>query len=529
MLGTVKTLMLTQDASDWTRIPYLSLRREDNSLRIGGALSWEIAPPYLGWREPFVGWRFTGATLSFQADPLGIYPLFYCCANGRLSVSPSLQRVVSECGATELDYEALSVFLRLGYYVGSDTPFKDVKQLDPETRGRFEHGTLTLSSRQPVPALFDGSRSAAICAYRDLFRQAMARVLDAAGDFVLPLSGGRDSRHILLEAVHLGCPPRRCVTGGKAASALPFEDIRVASLLTTRLGIRHRIVSPSLGRLEDLAANFHQTNFCADEHQWFRPVASVLLEEGATVLDGLGGDVLSAGLFQTRKQHDLFEKDVPRLARALLGGGVKARLKARLLAHALGPDLRRLSSPEVARDRLTRELLRHREAVNPLQSFYFSNRTRREMALAPCAILRPLKTLCPYLDRDLFQFLCGLPPAFVLGQKFHDDTIATAFPAMGDIPFESKGGRSAKPLPGWHALRADMIDYFRSSAGTKSVDPRAARQLAGLMAHLEGPAGFHLQPILEKLVYLTELDRLPRESPTKVTEPRRVLRVPVAA
>jgi len=521
--------MLTQATSDWTRLPYLSLRREGNSLRIAGALCWKTAAPYLGWRDPFIGWKFTGATLSFQADPLGIYPLFYCCTKGRLCISPSLQRVVSECGATELDHEALSVFLRLGYYVGSDTPFKDVKQLDPETSGRFENGTLTLSSRQPIPALFDGSRSAAICAYRDLFRQAMARVIDAAGDFVLPLSGGRDSRHILLEAAHLGRPPRLCVTGGKAASPRPFEDIRVASLLTRKLGIRHRIVPPGLGRLDDLAANFQETNFCTDEHQWFRPVASVLLEEGATVLDGLGGDMLSGGLFQTREQCDLFEKDIPHLATILLGGGLRAKIKARLLRHALSQDLRRLSSPEVARARLTRELLRHREAVNPLQSFYFFNRTRREMALAPCAILRPLRTLCPYLDRDLFQFLCGLPAAFVLGHKFHDDTIATAFPAMQDVPFESKGGRGPKPLPGWRALRADMIDYFRSAAGMESVEPRAARQLAGWMARLEGPAGFHLQPILEKLVYLTELERMPGEGSPKVTEPQRVLRVPVAA
>ncbi|HXN47197.1 MAG TPA: asparagine synthetase B family protein [Bryobacteraceae bacterium] len=521
--------MLTQAASDWTRIPYLSLRREGNSLRIAGALTWETTPPYLGWREPFVGWRFTGATLSFQADPLGIYPLFYCCTNGRLSISPSLQRVVSECGATELDYEALSVFLRLGYYVGSDTPFKDVKQLDPGASGRIENGTLTLSSRQLVPVLFDGSRSAAICAYRDLFRQAMARVLDAAGDFVLPLSGGRDSRHILLEAAHLGSPPRLSVTGGKAASALPFEDIRVASLLTSRLGIRHRTVPPGLGRLEDLVANFHLTNFCAGESQWFRPIASVLLEEQSTVLDGLGGDMLSAGLFQTRKHHALFKKDIPRLARALLGDGVKAKIKARLLTHALGPDLGRLSSLEVARARLTRELVRHREAINPLQSFYFFNRTRRGMALAPCAILWPLRVVCPYLDRDLFQFLCGLPPAFVLGRRFHDDTISTAFPAMQDIPFERKGGRGPKALPGWPALRADMAGYFGSAAGIESVDPQAARQLAGWMARLEGPAGYHLQPILEKLVYLMELERMPREGPSKVTEPRRVPQVPVAA
>ena len=520
--------MLTHAALDWTHMPYLSLRREGGSLRIAGALSWEIPPPYLGWREPLIGWRFTGGRLSFQTDPLGIYPFFYCCTNGRLCVSPSLERVVSECGATELDYEALSVFLRLGYYVGSDTPFKDVKQLDPETRGRFENGTLTLSTRQPAAARFQGSRRDAICAYGDLFRQAMARVLDEAGDFVLPLSGGRDSRHILLEAAHQGCPPRLCVTGGKAASALPFEDIRVASLLTARLGIRHRIVPPSLGRLEDLVANFRLTNFCADEHQWFHPVASVLLEENATVLDGLGGDMLSAGVSQSRAQQNLFEKDIPRLARALLGG-VKAKMKAGLITHARGGDLGRLCSLEVARARLTRDLLRHRDAVNPLQSFHFLNRMRRELALAPCAILRPLKTLCPYLDRDLIEFLGSLPASFVLGRKFHDDTIATAFPGMEDIPFERKGGHGPKPLPGWQALRSDMIGYLRSAAGMQSVDPRAARLMAGLLARLEGPASFHLQPILEKLVYLAELERIPRQGTSKVSEPRRALPVPVAA
>ena len=46
--------------------------------------------------------------------------------------------------APELDYSALGVFFRLGYFLGSDTPFRYIKALDPDTtltwRARLRSG-----------------------------------------------------------------------------------------------------------------------------------------------------------------------------------------------------------------------------------------------------------------------------------------------------------------------------------------------------------------------------------------------------
>ena len=77
------------------------------------------------------------------------------------------------------------------------------------------------------------SRPAAIRGYIDLVRQAIRRRLPTA-PFVLPLSGGRDSRHLLYELIDAGCPPARCVTV-RHFPPRGNEDEEIARLLCERV------------------------------------------------------------------------------------------------------------------------------------------------------------------------------------------------------------------------------------------------------------------------------------------------------
>jgi hypothetical protein len=87
-----------------------------------------------------------------------------------------------------------------------------------------------------------------------------------------------------------------------------------------------------------------------------------------------------------------------------------------------------------------KEFLKHANAPNPISSFYFWNRTRRQIALSPYALLGPTHDVySPYLDNDLFDFLASMPARMFLDRTFHTETIHRAFPQLSHIPWAVAG------------------------------------------------------------------------------------------
>jgi len=155
----------------------------------------------------FLHWNWDGSRLTVQNDRYGLYPLFYCARGDSIWVSPSLEHVARGNSQRQLDLSALAVFHRLGHLVGEDTPFEDIRFLPPNTRLTWQDGQLHLHSlptdvgSQPATA---GGFDDAVDRYAALFAQAIARRLPGSNRFTVPISGGRDSRHILLELARQG-------------------------------------------------------------------------------------------------------------------------------------------------------------------------------------------------------------------------------------------------------------------------------------------------------------------------------------
>ena len=94
------------------------------------------------------------------------------------------------------------------------------------------------------------------------------------------------------------------------------------------------------------------------------PAASYLEGKSRTVFDGIGGDVLSAGLLLTEGRLKLIdERRFRQLAQDIIGQSSRDAL--------IRSRMRVLVSREVALDRIVTELKRHEEASNPLSSFVF--------------------------------------------------------------------------------------------------------------------------------------------------------------
>jgi asparagine synthase (glutamine-hydrolysing) len=383
----------------------------------------------IGWAN----WRWDGRAATVETCRYGIRPLFYHATARCFMIAPSIATLLALGAPDELDPAALAVYLRYETFLGEDTPFKQIRAMPPAGRLRWD-GSLEVAGGLHRPEPVRASRAAAAEGYFRLFRAAIERSVDAPA--IVPLSGGCDSRHNAFELARLG-RLRACLS----VRSLPprsDEDVRVAARVARAIGASHEVVEQDPDRFVAAARTTEETSYCGREHMWFRPMVERLADPAfgdAPLLDGLGGDVLSAGLF------------LEPTGLALIQAGRIAAL-ARHLVPSIGAELPFLSDPEVAparlaRARLEEELARHQGAGNPIGSFYFWNRTRRVVALQFFLMLYGHRVVTPYLDRDVFDFLAGLPAELFLDHQFHREALHRAFGEFAGLGFAPAGRENA--------------------------------------------------------------------------------------
>jgi hypothetical protein len=396
-------------------------------------------------REPdgiFASWDWDGRTVTASNDRYGVSPLFYWHDGQQFGVSPSILALVAQGAPTRFDQTAIDTFLRLGFFLGCDTPFEAIRAVPPNTVLDWGAGVLRISGGPPKAARHSVSRDDAIDGFIALCRQAIRRRPADPDATIMPLSSGRDSRHILFELCAAGHRPR-AVTIPRYPPR-PGEDERIAPIVAKAVGVPHTMLVQPESRF---AAELHKnwaTHLCADEHTWFvAMIASI--EESTTVLyDGLGGALSVPNRFHSRQALELLERGQTREVadRIVANYGVSTEA---FLARVVNPASR-AGARERAIARIAAELDEHLEAPDPIKSFNFWNRIRRELALVPHGLMKRIPTVyTPYLDRDLYDFLMGLsadiltPDLKTWDKGFHTEAIARAFPQYADLPYENKG------------------------------------------------------------------------------------------
>ena len=370
----------------------------------------------------YAGWRWTGDELVVEQDRYGFYPLFEWRTPDARVVSTDLLTLVDRGAPTDFDFDALAVFMRVGFFVGTDTPFKAIRAIHPPP----------LSSTP-----LEISRGAAVDGFIDLFRAAIARRLPNA-PFVMPLSGGRDSRHILFALGDAGRPPRACVTVRHFPPRANHDEL-IAGELCETLGIEHQVLEQPRNRLVLEREKNEATHVCTDEHAQFVIMARHLRAHTRETYDGIAGDVLSQSTYLRPEIDARFRAGDLRGAAEFVLDGYGTMITDRALARVLSPMMFRQLSRERALARLKQEMARHVDAPNPTGSFFLANRTRREIALAPFALLRDVTVFAPYLDRDVYEFLSALPAQLLMDRALHTDAIAKAWPRYAHVPYERKG------------------------------------------------------------------------------------------
>ena len=456
----------------------------------------------------FAEWSWNGETLTVQNDRYGFFPLFYYAKGSEIGVSPSISTLIAEGADAELNDESVALFLRLSQFIGNDTPFRHIHCLppnatlvwngsNPHVTGDYEH----VSENRPV------SRTEAVHRYIELFASAISKRLPASPRFAVPLTGGRDSRHILLELCRAGFKPHVCAT-----VALHPEDAAVAALVADQLGLRHAVIEPSDNFFAAEIRKNDLSNF-GFKGTWPLPLSDFLSREQIdTVYDGIAGDVLSASVNLTPERDRLFRRGhLPSIIEHLLPD------TEAVLRKLLTPARYRRWSRELAETRLGEELTKHLHAHNPVRSFFFWNRTRRRTALIPYALLSgPFTVFAPYLDHDLFDFLASLPADFLMDRSFHTEAILSGYPASRQVRFENK----KVPDPKFEKQNAEFahrlgmeIGFWRRSDSLRTYSLAARLFTSRLSYKFAGSSAWYFRPA----VWLLQLESLVRSSKRRAT------------
>ena len=493
--------------------PVLHLRHAPGGVTVAGTatarLGHQPSPPdtALGLHG---GWDWDGRTLTAQVDALGYFNLFVYAKGPEIAVSPSILQLLALGADPEPDRVALSVFHRIGHFLGEDTPFRHIKVLPPGGRLTWQDAVARVTGQMPIPREVALTRDQAVEAFIELPRAAIRRFLASwDGPVVLPLSGGRDSRHILLELLHQGRAPDRAATFHQGGRILDRE-VQAARALTGRAGLRHTLLGHPRRRLRDTLRALLLTQLCADEHAQMMPMHDFLVgTPGVAALDGIGGDILtnpddSAADFFDRARKGDYDGIARRLAAG--HGSVISREGHPGGAGAIhSPDLE-----EAALARIAEAIRAFDGAPDPYQAFWFWNRTRREIAFVSTGILGPAARVgCPFLAPEFVELGLSLPFAVTRDQRLHDDAIARAYPDFADIPY-AEGFRNP-PLPRlrWSRL-ANVPDGLRVASLAQPDQPLAAMRqvLARQPLHRKPADIYHLHGRFVEAMDAAEARRL---------------------
>lgn len=476
---------MTDETTQWLqhtlqREPFCHIKKTASGFIVSGSASHTLGHKVTarGARPKegvFGQWHWDGRTLHAHVDECGFYPLYYYVTETECAVSPSIPALLLLGAPPQLDHKALAVFLRLGWFLGSDTPFALVRAFQPGGTLRWTDGQIEVTSAFPQARESHLSRTQGIDGYIDLFRASLQRRLPDTDNFTVLLTGGRDSRHQLFELTRAGHKPQTAYSIGEYIVA-SNEEMAAASAIAKAVGVNHVIVNQTESPFVLERKNNFFTNFCADEHSWLWVLADRLRGKYQIIYDGLGGSIFDRGFLLT--EHRL----------ALCDAGRFEELAVDLFSRedvlpVFSSSIKDHCSRELAIAHLTQELQLYRNDPNPIDSFLFWTRTRRESALSSYRVLDSAhRVICPFIDLELVNHLASLPGSMMLDHNFHDETIHRAFPQYAHIPFGPKGGPLRMPYDKARQLTWEFSKYMFSMAPGPSINyghllPRMGRCL----------------------------------------------------
>jgi asparagine synthase (glutamine-hydrolysing) len=444
-----------------------------------------LPAPLQTGKDVYAEWHWDGREVVIRNCRLGFFPIYYYATVKEFGVSPSIDQLLVHGAPVELDDAAMAVYLRLGWTLAEDTVFRSIRALPPGGTVRWSGGIPQVTGGFSHPARLNIGRETAIDTFADLVRHAVRRRASKDVPFVLPLSGGRDSRSIFLELCEQGYRPQVCVTNHDFP---PYrtQNIEIARELARRVDLPHQSLGQPASRLQTELRKNRLNDYCAIENIWCVNLYAEIVRryDNPIVYEGSPGGTYFGAYGNNDLLHLLEQDRGTDVARKLLNKWQNWQSAEEALQRVLTPEAAGRFSLELAVERLHRELTRHLDAANPITAFYFWNRGRHVSAMQPFSIARRagVMAVTPYLDHDLVDFLAALPPKVSLDKAFHGTAIHQTYPAFSDIPFA--GDTPTPPIESNRHYRRFFLESltYLGTHGTGKLVQRGPmlRRLAGL-------------------------------------------------
>lgn len=487
----------------------------------------------------FALWDARRRRLLLARDRLGIKPLYYALADGRLLFASEMKALVAAPGAVraELDPAALAGYLHFMSVPGEDAILSGVRRLPPGHRASVEAGRFTVASYwelRPEPARGPFSLAAAADEFDSRFGRAVGAHMVADVPVGAFLSGGVDSSLVVAAAQE--ATGARLLTFSAAFRGDPeCDESAHARAVAQALGSRHHDedLSGDPARLLERAVWHADEPFGVSSALPLHGLARSARAQVKVVLTGDGADEVFAGYpWRHRPETGVGSRPAAWLrgaAQALLhsaraatwGGSFPRRwgtdLSARLRRLALRPGERyaeRLTAftPEDLDVILVPELrsvARRRWAENLVQRHFEAGAGLDPVVRRLIAELRStlvdemltkvdrmtmsvgLEARVPFLDRRLVEWAFSLPADVKLRRGVGKRVLREALARRvgPEIANRRKHGFDV-PLARW--LRTALRPLVEDALGPAAVarrglfDPAAVSTL--VKAHLSGRA-----------------------------------------
>jgi asparagine synthase (glutamine-hydrolysing) len=402
----------------------------------------DAAPERLNGIFAFVIWDAERRRAVLARDRLGVKPLYYAEVGDVLLFGSELKALLaSGLVPTDIDVEAVDLFLTLGFVPGPRTLLRHVKKLLPGHRIVVERAQVRVERywRYPDPApISNRSEEEWREALLDLLDDAVRRQLMSDVPLGAMLSGGIDSSLVVaLMARHMDRPVKTFSVGFAGTSD---NELDVARTTARALGTDHHELELSLDDPVDLEALVWSLDEpLADlSSLGFSALSSLTAEHVTVALSGQGADELLAGYGRYR-QIELIDRLAPaplamrRLAATIGRHGPERLRRATAIAATADPVAAGVAArsewAESGRTRSARGALRHvpprvfEQAMSDRLSGSDSRGIERALMLDGqlslvddmlhyfdrTSMAHSLEVRVPYLDHRVVE-LCGRMP-----------------------------------------------------------------------------------------------------------------------
>ncbi|MBC24428.1 MAG: hypothetical protein CMJ32_11005 [Phycisphaerae bacterium] len=364
--------------------------------------------------------------------------MYWAASGDELWVADSpLQLIALGCDGT-LDMEALSVFLRIGFFLGDRTPFLGIRTLLPGSTLRWADGKVTCEgSELPAISASDCSDDELVDSYIDLFRESVSLRLPVGSEPFVPISGGRDSRMILLELLRQhGKGLRACtiVKGGVTSS----PDSVIAGRVCAALDVPLVTIEGRQSFHDSMIRKNMITGLNSLEHTWIVPLWDAMATRATEVYDGFGAGVMSrSDLIEPNSIMLLKQRDWQEWSRVLANACATPSEEELGLLEFDG-DLSPLLS-----DSWVDHLAEHVEPLiqmpNPIAEFSLRHWGGRSIVQSPLAMSRSVDRVhIPLADRQLMALMRGVPVERLIGNDLQTKALERISGDLSAIPFDNQ-------------------------------------------------------------------------------------------